>query len=46
MRSNNQDMIDNARSHTAASHKCPILQAHAKRVRDKTENWRQKNRIY
>ena len=43
MRSNNQDMIDNARSHTAASNKCPVLQAHSKNVRDKTEDWKGKN---
>ena len=43
LKSNNPDMVENAKTHTAASYKCPILQSYVKNIKSKTENWQEKN---
>ena len=43
LKSNNPDMIKAAKSHTAASYDCPILQSYMKNIKQKTENWQEKN---
>ena len=46
IRSSNPDMVKGAKSHTAASYRCPILQSHVNNIKEKTENWVEKNLIY
>ena len=45
IKSSNPAIVKGATSHSAASSSCPILQSHKKSIRDKTENWMEKNPI-
>ena len=42
-KSNDPEVKKKARTHTAASKKCPILQYYINNVKEKTENWYEKN---
>ena len=43
VKSNNPAIIKGAKSHSAASSQCPILQSHVKNIQGKTEDWMEKN---
>ena len=43
LKSNNPNMVKDARNHTAASYNCPVIQSFVKNIKDKTENWQEKN---
>ena len=43
LKSSNPDMVNNAKTHTAASYNCPIIQSYVKNIKGKTENWQEKN---
>ena len=45
LKSSNPEVKRNAKSHTAASHQCPVMQSHILNMKSKTERWQEKNSL-
>ena len=43
LKSSNPEVKRSAKTHTAASHECPVMQSHICNMKNKTERWQEKN---
>ena len=46
LKSSNPNIAKDAKTHTAASQACPVLQSHINSMKQKTERWQEKNLLF